>query len=214
MTSDDIDHDFDFDRVYYRVIGTRPGYMYNQGEPEQIADGAGLVTHDRPYFEFESLAGVGTWMHLGARIRRLRIPRDAVVVRNRPYSQGGCYAWSADRVELLDTLDHAALIREMVDTGTEPHALDLEDLEIPADFRLPIAVGLLFIRDCLACEPLTLPERAYRLDIRDSALRVARFPTELEHFDAHDSLFEDVDGPPPARWSHVERCTFVRRTRR
>ena len=205
---------FDFDRVYYRVIGTRDGYIYNSGEPEIIAGGAGLVTYRRPYFEFDDLEGIGSWLYLGEQIRRIRVPRDAAVVVNQPMSQGGCYRWSADRIELLDVIDRAALIREMVEADAAPHNLHFSGEELPAGLRLPRRVGCLAFVGCLSCAPLELPREVFWLRVEDSALRIGRYPETLEMLDAVDSLFEDVDGPPAASGpTRVERCTFVRRPR-
>lgn len=211
----DVDQSFDFDRAYYRVIGTRDGYIYNAGEDAVIASESGLVTHARPYFEFEDLKGVGSWLHLGDRVRRLRVPRGATVVINRPFSQGGCYTWSADRVELLDVLDRTALIQEMAEAGAEPSCLFLHEYEFPAGFRFPARVGTLILRGCLACEPLEFPASVFRLAIWGSLVRGGRFPREIELFEAIDSDFEDLEPPAldPSR-VHVDGCTFMRRDAR
>ena len=201
---------FDFDRTYYRVLGTRPGYIYNQDEPTIVATAQGLVTDARPIFEFDDLDDVGRWLFLGDRVRRLRVPREAMVVRNRPMSQGGCHTWSADRIELLEIVDIAGLMQEYRAAEVEPWVLHLDAYEFPAGFRFPTGVDFLLLEGCLACAPLELPARLERLSVSGSALRIDALPPTLAAFEARDSLFEGLAGPPSAAARvHVGRCVFV-----
>lgn len=201
---------FDFDRIYYRVLGTRPGYIYNQDEPTIVAAGQGLVTAARPIFEFDDLDDVGRWLFLGDRVRRLRVPREATVVRNRPMSQGGCYTWSADRIELLEIVDIAGLMQEYRAAEVEPWVLHIAAYEFPEGFRFPASVRRLIFTGCLACAPLGLPAAVEQLSVWGSALRIEALPPTLGSFEARDSLFEGLAGPPSSAASvDVEGCVFV-----
>lgn len=180
---------------YYRVIGDEKasGYCYSQGEPAIMATGEGLCVASQPLFEFDELEWVGRWLHLGQKIRRLRIPPEAQVVRSRPMSQGGCYMWRADRVELLDILpDYAALMPVYDATQTTARVLNFQDYLFPSDFRFPKRVHILNLQNCLAVETLHLPDGLERLSIFDSALRIGRLPPVSGGISLWNCFFEGI----------------------
>lgn len=190
--------EFDHDQVYYRVLGgPHPYYAYTKGEPEQMANGQGRLTSAEPVYQFELLEKIGNWLFLGDRVRRLRVPRSARVVKNRPMSQGGCYSFSADQVELLDIIDFATLM-ELLDASPDPaRILNIERYEIPAGFAFPRGLEILILDRCLSVTPLAFPDGLHRLALWRCALAVDRWPANVELFEALECAFEGPDPPYP-----------------
>lgn len=181
--------------IYYRVLGdeSASNYIYSQGEPAIMATGEGLVVSSQPLFEFDELEWVGRWLHLGTHIRRLRIPPEAQVVRSRPMSQGGCYSYRADRVELLDILpDYIALMQAYDATQTTPQILNFQGYIFPSNFQFPKCVRMLNLQDCLAVDTLHLPDGLERLSIFDSALRIGRVPPVAGEISLWNCFFEGI----------------------
>lgn len=200
---------FDHDGVYYRAVGEGvKDYGYRAGEPERMATGRGLVRAESPYFEFDPADRIGARLYLGRQVRRLRVPPDAVVARNVPMSQGGCYTFSADRVELLEIVEFAELMRELDRAGVEAGIVHLARHELPAGFRFPARSTGVILDGCLACDPLDFPAALAHLACWRSALRVGRLPARLDRFEAIQSVFEGLRGPPAAASSQVEGCAF------
>jgi hypothetical protein len=171
----------DDDRVFYRVIGgNAKRYAYTDGEPEIMELGAGRQKAERPIFEFESLQSIGAWLFLGNRVRRLRVPPGVPVVRNQPMSQGGCYSFASDEVELLDVVDFPALMRELDATDDENDEIGLlhfERFDFPSGFAFPKRVSWLILDRCFSVAPLAFPAKLDRLALWSCALNVASFPT-------------------------------------
>ncbi len=196
-------------RDYSRVLAERPGYAYRPGEPEILAAGAGLATAPRPHFEFDPLETIGQWLFLGGRVRRLRVAPDAIVERNTPMSQGGCHRWSADRIELLEILDLAALMPEFDRAGVTPEFLHIAHYELPPRFQFPTRARSILLTHCLACDPLELPRELERLEIWSCALHVGSWPVKLTSFTAGSSMFTGAAGPPAgAGRIDVNDCSF------
>lgn len=186
---------FDHERIYYRVVGDEKasGYSYSRGEAAIMATGEGVVIASQPLFEFDDLERVGRWLHLGTSIRRLRIPTEAQVVRSRPMSQGGCYTYRADRVELLEILpDYVALMQAYDATQTTAHILNFQGYTFPSNFQFPKRVRILTLQACLAVDTLHLPNGLERLSIFDSALRIGRVPPISGEISLWNSFFEGI----------------------
>ncbi|MFT3764125.1 MAG: hypothetical protein QM820_01190 [Minicystis sp.] len=202
---------FDHDRVYYRVVGPpeHRGYIYRSGEMERIATGEGLLVAEAPFFELGTIEDAGYWLFLGDRVRRLRIPMDANVVKNVSMSQGGCYPWSTDRVEVLGEIDVAGLVRDMDRTRRRIRWLHLEGLDLPAGFAFPRRAERIYLDRCRAAHPITFPATLRSLMIRGCALRVASLPADLDELHASDSTFEGLTELPPVERGEVRDCVFV-----
>lgn len=126
-----------------------------------------------------------------------------------PMSQGGCYRWSADRVELLEVLEFPALMRAYDLAETCAEVLHFGDYEFPAEFRFPTRVRSIRLDDCLACDRLDFPAELERLALWDCAIRVGRMPATLEFFAARNTMFTGLAASPPgAARLDVSDCSF------
>ena len=202
---------FDHEATYYRVIGNgNKGYAYSEGEPTVMETASGHQRAQGPIFEFDSLSKIGNWLYLGNRVRRLRVPVGARVVRNEPMSQGGCYTFGSDRIELLDVVDFATLMRELDATKQTTSVLHLESYEFSADFSFPERVSWLILDRCLAVAPLAFPSSIDRLALWNCALAIARFPERIDELEASNCLFEGVtELPTYAREQSIRNCTLI-----
>jgi hypothetical protein len=202
--------DFPGDDVFYRVLGGAPGYLYRPGEAEEMEGPPGSRTAAEPYFEFDPIEDIGRWLTLGHRVRRLRVPTDADVERNSPLSQGGCYRWSASKVELLDVIDIKELARQMALSGRQISSFYVERYEFGPTFSFPPKLQYLSIRECLATTPLVFPTVLYSLDVHDSALCVKSFPSEVKALALSRSLFEGTATlPSNCKVRHIDDCDFT-----
>lgn len=193
---------FDHSQIYYRVLGgPHPYYAYTEGEPEQMANGRGRLASAEPVYQFERLEKIGQWLFLGDRVRRLRVPRTARVIENRPMSQGGCYSFSADQVELLDELDFATLMKLLDASPSPARLLHIERYELPAGFAFPRGLSIVILDRCLSVTPLAFPDGLHRLALWGCALVVGRWPAAVESFEASKCVFEGADPPAQLRAS-------------
>lgn len=200
--------DFDHGAVYYRVIGEDSGYLYRTGELEEMTHGHGRLVADCARYEFDGPDLIGKWLSLGRRVRRLRVPPTATVERNRPFSQGGCYTFSASEVELLDIIDYSQLMLE-IEAACDDAFISLHRIELPPGFRFPKKAWLISLSDVLAVEPLLFPRQLSILRLFDSAICVGRLPNIVDELTANNCLFEGITRLPDARGERqIERCVF------
>ncbi len=123
----------DRSRTYYRVVHARDGYMSDA--EESFDPSSGLARSDFTDLEFETLEGVGRWLFLGTEIQSLRIPEDANIELNSPMGQGGCYAYSSDKFQVLEALSIADWLTRLPERYEG--SLHVRDIELPLILRFP-----------------------------------------------------------------------------
>lgn len=186
------DLDFDFDALYYRVLGKDDGYIFRAGEPEAIA--ADPPAHERPYYEFDDLESLGSWLFLGDRVLVLRVPRGARVEENRPMSQGGCMKYSASRIERVGVLSLAELMRTYDAAGVRPRGLHLARQRLGDDLRLP-ACGADGLNLSHCSGSVDLSGVSWRVCLWKSPIDVLAWPAALTELSVSDG---ELRGALPA----------------
>lgn len=169
--------DFDYQATYYRVLATRDGYIFRTGEPEAIR--SGTTVYKKPYYEFDSLKMIGTWLHLGDEILVLRVPEGALVEENSPFSQGGCMEFSATEVRPIAVISVAELMRHYDEAGVKPSQLHLVNRQFDGSFQLPRAgVDSLNLSHCTGTLDLSGVTR--RLCLWYSQITPTPWPAQLQ----------------------------------
>jgi hypothetical protein len=159
---------FDYNAIYYRVVGTegRSGYYYDDEEMQEMETSKGLLTAAHPKYEFDSIARIGSWLHLGRAVQQLRIPPTATVITNNPLSQGGCYTWSASSVELLGIISFAELMQSIEAAGVGNHAtIVLEQYEFPKPFTFPRSLRSIVLDQCTLHTAIRYPQQLKRMSL-------------------------------------------------
>lgn len=169
--------DFDHDARYYRILGSGDGYIYRTDEPEQILTGA--VAHDHPYYEFDDLASIGSWLFLGDRVLVLKVPRDALVEHNTPMSQGGCMAYSASRIEPLAIISFAELMQTYDAADHRPGSLHLARQTLADDLLKLPARGADWLNLSHCTGSVDLSRVTGRICLWQCTLDVTRWPEHV-----------------------------------
>ena len=145
-------NDFDYNAIYYRVIDRDPEnsrYNYDLEEMEIITTRIGVVKSAETHFEFDDMNGVAQWLYLGTKVRCLKIPVGSNILYNKSFSQGGCYRYSSDCVELLDILELEDFLGLLASNPhTQDVALHIAHHKFSGNVQLPTSLYSLNLTHC------------------------------------------------------------------